>query len=178
MKQTLFGKHPSIPNLLCSIDGDIIGLPHSIRKTNGRGYYNLKVKLRLYRGYIDKGYILVKYKSIRYRVHKLVLETFVGIAPIDKPYGLHRNDIKNDARLENLYWGNGRDNTLDAFRNKKRSQINVTEAKYKTTVLSKKGVTKTFSSRKEAATFLGCSQASVSLMYTGNAIIKGWVVND
>ncbi len=39
-----------------------------------------------------------------FRVHRLVLEAFVGPCP-DGMECLHRNGVKTDCRLENLHWG-------------------------------------------------------------------------
>ena len=50
------------------------------------------------------------------RVHRLVLETFVGPCPPGKQ-GCHRNDIKTDNYLGNLRWGTQRSNAKDSIRN-------------------------------------------------------------
>jgi hypothetical protein len=49
-------------------------------------------------------------------VHILVLETFVGPRPADKPEGCHDNGVHDDNRVENLYWGTHQDNMLDKVR--------------------------------------------------------------
>lgn len=46
------------------------------------------------------------------KVHRLVLQAFVG--PADGRCALHRNDIRNDNRLSNLYWGDALRNHLDS----------------------------------------------------------------
>ncbi|RAV17526.1 hypothetical protein DQP57_00435 [Mycobacterium colombiense] len=51
-----------------------------------------------------------------FRVHRLVLEAFVG----GRPEGMecrHLNDIPCDNRLENLAWGTSSENKLDIVRN-------------------------------------------------------------
>lgn len=53
------------------------------------------------------------------RVHRLVLESFVGPAP-DGYLACHRNDIPGDNRLGNLYWGSRSENAADATRNGRR----------------------------------------------------------
>jgi len=50
------------------------------------------------------------------RVAAGVLETFVGPRPPGY-CACHKNDIPDDDRLENLYWGSRRENQLDALRN-------------------------------------------------------------
>lgn len=50
------------------------------------------------------------------KVHRLVLEYFVGLCPP----GLvcrHLNDIKDDYRIENLKWGTASENQQDSIRN-------------------------------------------------------------
>jgi hypothetical protein len=52
----------------------------------------------------------------RAHVHWLVLEAFVGPRPRGM-LGLHKNDIKSDNDLENLYWGTPSQNMQDRTRN-------------------------------------------------------------
>lgn len=47
-------------------------------------------------------------------VHVLVLEAFVGQS--NGLWGLHRNDVKNDNRPDNLYWGTPQQNADDRIR--------------------------------------------------------------
>ncbi len=54
-------------------------------------------------------------KVKRFRVHRLVLEAFVGPRP-DGMEACHNNGIRTDARLENLRWGSRSDNQRDATR--------------------------------------------------------------
>jgi hypothetical protein len=51
-----------------------------------------------------------------FRVHRLVLESFVGPCP-DGMEALHANDIRDDNRLENLRWGTRTENLHDMVRN-------------------------------------------------------------
>lgn len=51
-------------------------------------------------------------------IHILMLEVFVGSRPPGM-YALHKNDIRTDNRLENLYWGTKRDNARDAITNRR-----------------------------------------------------------
>jgi hypothetical protein len=66
-------------------------------------------------GYI-RAYLARDGKSRFCLVHYLVLTAFVG----PKPLGMetcHKNDVRSDNRLENLYWGTRKDNVADARRN-------------------------------------------------------------
>lgn len=56
-------------------------------------------------------------KRRRENAHVLVLEAFVG--PSNGLWGLHRNDIKSDNRVENLYWGTPQQNSIDRIVNGK-----------------------------------------------------------
>lgn len=67
------------------------------------------------------GYYIVSIKKsggkcITRPVHRLVLLAFKGDPK--KHYGLHKNDIPSDNRIENLYWGSQKQNNKDMWRNK------------------------------------------------------------
>ena len=49
------------------------------------------------------------------RIHRLVLETFIGPMPPGS-YALHNDGDKANNRLENLRWGDSSENTLDMVR--------------------------------------------------------------
>ena len=59
-------------------------------------------------------------------VHQLLLLAFVGPPPEGKPFACHKNDIPDDNRLENLYWGSPGDNIADLIRNGRNKQKNQT----------------------------------------------------
>ena len=52
------------------------------------------------------------------KVANIVLETFISTRPKGKEC-CHKNDIRDDSRLENLYWGTPKQNHADAKRNGK-----------------------------------------------------------
>ena len=54
--------------------------------------------------------------SKHHKVHWLVLEAFVGPRP-QGYYGCHKNDVRKDNRLENLYWGTPKENSRDTLQN-------------------------------------------------------------
>lgn len=58
-------------------------------------------------------------------VAPLVLEAFVGPRPIGA-WALHDNDVSDDDRLENLYWGTPRQNARDTLKNRKHYAKNKT----------------------------------------------------
>lgn len=57
-------------------------------------------------------------KRRQFRVHCLVLESFVG--PREGLKGLHWDDNKDNNRLQNLRWGTTKDNVSDCIRNGNR----------------------------------------------------------
>ncbi len=56
----------------------------------------------------------------QFRLHRLILETFVGPAPPGTE-ACHRNDNKDDNRLVQLYWGTRSENAFDMWRNGRRT---------------------------------------------------------
>lgn len=79
---------------------------------------------RLAIAYNHRGYLVAQLwdlaakKNRHIPIHRLLLECFVGPCPPGM-LGLHKNDIHDDNRLENLYWGTQRDNIRDAYDNKR-----------------------------------------------------------
>lgn len=55
-------------------------------------------------------------KRKNYRVHRLVLETFIGPAPEDRPITRHLDGNPQNNILENLTWGSDIENTMDKRR--------------------------------------------------------------
>lgn len=106
-----------IPNTAILIDNtiseyvDIDGSIYKITKNNKI------IKKKLYQNKIN-GYLYVgiDYNNGRRstRVHRLVAKAF-----IDNPYNMvvvgHKNNIKNDNRVSNLYWTTTEENTQKAF---------------------------------------------------------------
>lgn len=50
-------------------------------------------------------------------VHRLICEAFHGVAPADKPWALHRDDVFLNNHKDNLYWGTPFDNASDKTKN-------------------------------------------------------------
>jgi len=76
---------------------------------------------RLLKPCLDKyGYLKVilsrdsKRKTVK--VHRLVLETFIGDAPSPEHEGNHKNGNRADNRIENLEWTTPSENCKHAFR--------------------------------------------------------------
>ena len=73
------------------------------------------------------GYIVIALcrnkKHFTERIHRLILETFVGVCPNGKQCR-HLNGIKTDNRLENLCWGTPRENGQDTKKHGNHIGIN------------------------------------------------------
>lgn len=82
---------------------------------------------RIIKGFIKDGYKKVVLRRLGFSkkmpVHKLMLLTFKGPPPEGKPFALHKDDIKLNNSLENLYWGSKSDNMKDAYRNGRKMGI-------------------------------------------------------
>lgn len=53
-------------------------------------------------------------------LHRILCRTFHGPAPSPSHEVAHRNDLKGDYTLSNLYWATHKQNIADYMRNKKR----------------------------------------------------------
>lgn len=119
-----------IPNSLCWITprGEVYGIEtrmvpnrwHSEKKTKHKHYgeyFKYNVYVNNHNGYV---YASVKYrqqngayKNRQRRVHILVAEAFLE-NPNNFPIVGHKNNIKSDNRVENLYWTTPKENTQKA----------------------------------------------------------------
>ena len=63
----------------------------------------------------DGKYLRIYHHGQKYRVHRLILETFVGPCPPGME-ACHGNGIRTDNRLENLRWDTRKANCADAVR--------------------------------------------------------------
>lgn len=71
-------------------------------------------------GYLFVG--LSKHAKVKYcRVHRLVLEAFIGPCPYGRE-GCHKDDDRTNNNVRNLYWGTDGQNCKDAIRNGKRNK--------------------------------------------------------
>jgi hypothetical protein len=80
-----------------------------------KGTKLLSDKLRPLKGFkTKKGYITIRVSAKKgVRAHRLVAETFIS-NPNNYPYVCHKNNIKTDNRVENLFWGTCRMNLQQA----------------------------------------------------------------
>jgi hypothetical protein len=114
----LMKEHQIYNDYLITSNGDVIS-----KNYRGTGQKRL-LKLTKYScGY---NYVFLG-KNNRYRVHRLVAETFIS-NPLNKPEVNHKNGVKTDNRAENLEWATSSENVkhamkylnLKPFKNSKR----------------------------------------------------------
>lgn len=97
------------------IDGTVYGFEYRKGRINYNQFY--KKSQHFVHGYCYCGiYSLSKGCNISSRVHRIVAKAFIhNDNPIEKTYVAHRNNIKNDNRIENLFWATPSENTQQAF---------------------------------------------------------------
>ena len=92
---------------------DVDGNIYAFDKRNNHGNKLIKKSQHIVHGYSYCG-ITYNGKNISKRVHRLVAEAFI---PNPNNYHVigHKNNIKNDNRVENLYWTTVSENTQKAY---------------------------------------------------------------
>lgn len=98
--------------------GSVRSLPRSLPRVNGR---MLNLRGRILKptpnrdGYLTVGLCRDDVK-VTYKVHRLVLDAFVGLQP-EGMEACHFDDVKSNNVLGNLRWGTKSENTFDRVRN-------------------------------------------------------------
>lgn len=95
-------------------------------RSNGRRYKSQLLKPAI----SPAGYEVVslQFNGTRkgYLLHRLMLDTFNGPHPADKPYGLHSDGNPRNNHLENLRWGSNSENVQDAIKHGRNHNLNTT----------------------------------------------------
>lgn len=63
-----------------------------------------------------RGYLCIKYRGKKYKVHRLVLETFVGFAPKDRPEVDHIDRNPSNNHVSNLRWVSRTENNRNTLK--------------------------------------------------------------
>lgn len=99
----------------------IHGFPERYTVTKSGKIFSGNKQLKTYtsRGYETVSlYIPNKGRQMVIGVHRCI-----GLAwipnPDNQPFVCHKNDVRDDNRIENLYWGGPKENSADAIRNGK-----------------------------------------------------------
>jgi len=144
---------------------DVDGNVYAIDRRNKHSKLIKKVQ-RVIQGYKYCGiYDVGQGKNISRRVHRVVAETFIP-NPNHLPVVGHKNNIKTDNRVENLYWTTISENTKKAFDdklcfNKKGYDDNQSMPVVMFDTLTNKRV-KGFGSISEAAKETGIDKTTIS----------------
>ena len=151
-KHTIWGKSPYISHHLVSIDGGAYSLGSS---TSYAKQLNPAISSGGY-PQIQDGHI-----------HRLMGLIFIPRV-VGKDMICHKDDIKTNNTLENLYWGDGHDNMQDASRNGKCYSMPLewieaaATANLRKCTITNYKETKSFNSMQEAASYIGCDPSSLS----------------
>lgn len=107
----IWKQHPIFTEYEISNIGNVKRLQRTYYRSDG---FSTTIKEKLLKPAQNKdGYPRVKLKSCLVFVHRLVLETFVGLKPSEKHQVCHNNGIPNDNRVENLRWDEPKNNVRD-----------------------------------------------------------------
>ena len=100
---------PSVPGILVSNEGRIMGMPYrypmpggGVRPYGGQPYFGVwnKTDCRF----------CVSIKRKTYKVHRLVAEAFHGPPPFDGAVVMHLDENAANNRADNLKWGTQKEN--------------------------------------------------------------------
>ena len=144
--------------------GHVQSLNRSVPQSRGRGLRKVKGQL-LTPVTTSNGYLVVFIDKRAKRIHRLVLETFVGPCPPGKECR-HLDSDRCNNRLDNLRWGTRSENAQD------RLQTGYRGVQCKRVSRNDGEV---FESATEAAQAIGTSQGNVSRICRGiGKTIKGY----
>lgn len=105
-------------------------------------------------------------KVTTYLVHRLVAFAFIGPQPDGLPFVCHRDDTPWHNWPANLYWGNRRDNALDAIENGKTAKGELVSSA-KITADNVRCIRSMFlegRDQRDIAALFGISQSNVSMI--------------
>lgn len=105
---------PGYENYGITLDGRVWSCSRVVRCN--RGVRTTKGKW-LGIGINSDGYYSVSLADEKVTVQYFLALTFIGPKPFPNAQVLHKNDVKFDNRIENLYWGTPQENMDDKVRN-------------------------------------------------------------
>lgn len=77
-------------------------------------FFKKKTHMNKHNHYVYVGVTMANGKNVSHRVHKLVATAFLE-RPLECAVVGHKNNIKHDNRVENLYWTTVQENTQKAY---------------------------------------------------------------
>lgn len=139
-----------------------------------RAFLNGERINRLLKPYIhSNGYGEVHLSKVgKQSIHRLVLQTFIGPAPINTEAN-HKNGIKMDNRIENLEWITRSENMKHAYRNGLILNLNKKGSKNGRAIVSENDIISIIKMRQEGFVLREISNKFGICISAVNNIIKG-----
>lgn len=94
---------PGLPGYYISKDGKLYSRYHKAGHRLIDTYHLVKPHIH------NSGYLGFQRKGKYYGIHRLVAMAYIP-NPNNKPFVCHKNNIRTDNRVENLYWGTHQEN--------------------------------------------------------------------
>lgn len=136
-------------------------------------YMEKKSQANSHNGYVYIGITMSNGKNKSHRVHRLVAKAFI---PNPKNYEIvgHKNNIKHDNRVENLYWTTTQENTQKAFDDglAKNAKGYDDSQSHPIIAISKDGNEACFGSAGECSKCLGVSVSTIMRQCKGKTKTK------
>lgn len=111
-----------------------------------------------------------KGKYVNYLIHRLVLENFVGPAPVDKPEVHHKDRNRANNNVENLEWVSRKENdshVIHKVNNGSYEPVKVQQLDMNGRLIAE------YESMSEASRQTGCHISKISLVCSGKRFTTG-----
>lgn len=106
---------PGLPGYHITRDGKLYSRFHKSGHSMTNTYHLLHPTIR------NSGYLGVQKKGKYFGIHRLVATVYIP-NPDNKPFVCHKNNIRTDNRVENLYWGTHKENMEQMIREGRSSK--------------------------------------------------------
>jgi hypothetical protein len=119
MTDVTWRAHPVYTSYEVSSDGQVRSIDRMVLVSGPRSGWKFfpgrVLKLSMHpNGYLG-GSLSVQGKRLNFEVHRMMCETYHGVAPFDDAQVRHLNGVKTDNRPENLSWGTRKENAQDTL---------------------------------------------------------------
>lgn len=106
---------PELPGYHITRNGKLYSRYHKA------GHYMINTYHILHPNLSNSGYQVVRKKGKYFSIHRLVATVYIP-NPDNKPFVCHKNNIRTDNRVENLYWGTHKENMNQMVRDGRSSK--------------------------------------------------------